>query len=345
VLVDEALVPLVLAGSVSGDVSTSTVMDAVRLLDKGIDFDTDAEGRNVFLTDEGALRLEKELGGIDLYSEQHVGSTLVAVNVALHAQVLVQRDVDYIVRDGRVQLINASRGRVADLQRWPDGLQAAVEIKEGLEPTETGEILDTITVQALINRYATVCGMTGTAMAAGEQLRTFYGLGVSVIEPNVPTVRVDEVDRVYDTVEHKNAAIAQQVKQIHETGQPILVGTHDVAESETLAAILAESGVDAVVLNAKNDAEEAAVIAAAGVHGHRLDADRRARNRHQARGTGGDRPRPHRRVGWAVRRRHRPPHHRAARQSIARTCGQAGRPGPFGVLRQLGGRRRQEQHR
>ncbi|TFI45164.1 accessory Sec system translocase SecA2 [Rhodococcus sp. 1R11] len=267
VLVDEALVPLVLAGSVSGDVSTSTVMDAVRLLHKGIDFDTDAEGRNVFLTDEGALRLEKELGGIDLYSEQHVGSTLVAVNVALHAQVLVQRDVDYIVRDGRVQLINASRGRVADLQRWPDGLQAAVEIKEGLEPTETGEILDTITVQALINRYATVCGMTGTAMAAGEQLRTFYGLGVSVIEPNVPTVRVDEVDRVYDTVEHKNAAIAQQVKEIHETGQPILVGTHDVAESETLAAILAESGVDAVVLNAKNDAEEAAVIAAAGVHG------------------------------------------------------------------------------
>ncbi|MFI8565024.1 accessory Sec system translocase SecA2 [Rhodococcus sp. NPDC078407] len=267
VLVDEALVPLVLAGSVSGDVSTSTVMDAVQLLDKGVDFDTDAEGRNVFLTDEGALRMEKELGGIDLYSEHHVGTTLVAVNVALHAQVLVQRDVDYIVRDGRVQLINASRGRVAELQRWPDGLQAAVEIKEGLAPTETGEILDTITVQALINRYATVCGMTGTAMAAGEQLRTFYKLGVSVIEPNVPTARVDEVDRVYDTIEHKNAAIALQVQKIHETGQPILIGTHDVAESEALAEVLTASGVDVVVLNAKNDAEEAAVIAAAGVHG------------------------------------------------------------------------------
>ncbi len=267
VLVDEALVPLVLAGSVSGDVSTSTVMDAVRLLDRGVHFDTDAEGRNVFLTDEGALRIEKELGGIDLYSEQHVGSTLVAVNVALHAQVLVQRDVDYIVRDGRVQLINASRGRVAELQRWPDGLQAAVEIKEGLAPTETGEILDTITVQALINRYATVCGMTGTAMAAGEQLRTFYSLGVSVIEPNVPTARVDEDDRVFDTLVHKNAAIALQVKEIHETGQPILIGTHDVAESEALAETLTASGVDVVVLNAKNDAEEAAVIAAAGVHG------------------------------------------------------------------------------
>lgn len=267
VLVDEALVPLVLAGSVSGDVSTSTVMDAVRSLDRGLHFDTDSEGRNVFLTDEGALRMEKELGGIDLYSDEHVGSTLVAINVALHAHVLVQRDVDYIVRDGRVQLINASRGRVAELQRWPDGLQAAVEIKEGLATTETGEILDTITVQALINRYATVCGMTGTAMAAGEQLRTFYGLGVSVIAPNVPTSRVDEADRVYDTIDHKNAAIVSQIRQIHETGQPILVGTHDVAESEALAAALTEAGVESVVLNAKNDAEEAAVIAAAGVHG------------------------------------------------------------------------------
>lgn len=267
VLVDEALVPLVLAGSVSGDVSTSTVMDAVRSLDRGLHFDTDSEGRNVFLTDEGALRMEKELGGIDLYSDEHVGSTLVAINVALHAHVLVQRDVDYIVRDGRVQLINASRGRVAELQRWPDGLQAAVEIKEGLATTETGEILDTITVQALINRYATVCGMTGTAMAAGEQLRTFYGLGVSVIAPNVPTSRVDEADRVYDTIDHKNAAIVSQIRQIHESGQPILVGTHDVAESEALAAALTEAGVESVVLNAKNDAEEAAVIAAAGVHG------------------------------------------------------------------------------
>ena len=96
-------------------------------------------------------------------------------------------------------LINASRGRIAQLQRWPDGLQAAVEAKEGIEPTETGEVLDTITVQALISRYPTVCGMTGTALAAGEQLRQFYQLGVSPIPPNAPNIREDETDRVYIT--------------------------------------------------------------------------------------------------------------------------------------------------
>ena len=105
------------------------------------------------LTDVGARKVEKALGGIDLYSEEHVGTTLTEVNVALHAHVLLQRDVHYIVRDDAVHLINASRGRIAQLQRWPDGLQAAVEAKEGIETTETGEVLDTITVQALINRY------------------------------------------------------------------------------------------------------------------------------------------------------------------------------------------------
>ncbi len=267
VLVDEALVPLVLAGSVSMDVPTDKVFDVVRSLDRGTHFDTDAEGRNVFLTDAGAERLEVELGGIDLYSEGHVATTLVAVNVALHAQVLLQRDVHYIVRDGRVQLVNASRGRVAELQRWPDGLQAAVETKEGLDPTETGEILDTITVQALIGRYATVCGMTGTALAAGEQLKKFYGLGVSLVPPNQPNIRVDEEDRVYDTAANRNAAVVRYVADAHETGQPILIGTHDVAESEEMAKLLEEAGISAVVLNAKNDAEEAAVIARAGVRG------------------------------------------------------------------------------
>lgn len=267
VLVDEALVPLVLAGSVTTDVPTAKVIETVRLLDPRSDFEVDADGRNVFLTEAGAEKVEKEFDGIDLYSEDHVGTTLVAVNVALHAQVLLERDVDYIVRDGRVRLINASRGRVAELQRWPDGLQAAVETKEGLEATQTGEILDTMTVQALIGRYRTVCGMTGTALAAGEQLRTFYGLGVSVVPPNLDNIRIDEPDRVYDTAENRNAAMVAFVESVHRTGQPILVGTHDVAESESISALLAVAGVPTVVLNAKNDAEEADVIAEAGVRG------------------------------------------------------------------------------
>jgi preprotein translocase subunit SecA len=268
VLVDEALVPLVLAGTTHRETPRQEIIRLVGELVGGKDADryfaTDSDSRNVHLTEIGARKVEKELGGIDLYSEEHVGTTLTEVNVALHAHVLLHRDVHYIVRDDAVHLINASRGRIAQLQRWPDGLQAAVEAKEGIETTETGEVLDTITVQALINRYPTVCGMTGTALAAGEQLRQFYKLGVSPIPPNTPNIREDETDRVYITAAAKNDAIIAHIIEVHETGQPVLVGTRDVAESEELHERLLRRGVPAVVLNAKNDAEEARVIAEAG---------------------------------------------------------------------------------
>ncbi|MCV7068359.1 accessory Sec system translocase SecA2 [Mycolicibacterium farcinogenes] len=268
VLVDEALVPLVLAGTSHREQPRVEVIRMVGDLISGPDahenFATDDDNRNVHLTEAGARKLEARLGGIDLYSEEHVATTLTEINVALHAHILLQRDVHYIVRDGAVHLINASRGRIASLQRWPDGLQAAVEAKEGIDTTETGEVLDTITVQALINRYPTVCGMTGTALAAGEQLRQFYKLGVSPIPSNKPNIREDETDRVYLTEAAKNHAIVEHIAEVHATGQPVLVGTHDVAESEDLHRRLVKAGVPAVVLNAKNDAEEAAVIAEAG---------------------------------------------------------------------------------
>ncbi|MDG4666935.1 accessory Sec system translocase SecA2 [Mycobacterium sp. 236(2023)] len=264
VLVDEALVPLVLAGTSHRETPRLELVKLVGELDENNDYDTDTDSRNVHLTEEGARKVEAALGGIDLYSEEHVATTLTEINVALHAYVLLQRDVHYIVRDDAVHLINSSRGRIATLQRWPDGLQAAVEAKEGIETTETGEVLDTITVQALINRYPKVCGMTGTALAAGEQLRQFYKLGVSPIPPNKPNIREDETDRVYVTVAAKNDAVLEHIAEIHETGQPVLVGTRDVAESEEIHEKLVKRGIPAVVLNAKNDAEEAAVIAEAG---------------------------------------------------------------------------------
>jgi preprotein translocase subunit SecA len=271
VLVDEALVPLVLAGTTHRETPRLEIIKLVGELvgDSAADeyFATDSDSRNVHLTEVGARKVEKALGGIDLYSEEHVVTTLTEVNVALHAHVLLQRDVHYIVRDDAVHLVNSSRGRIAQLQRWPDGLQAAVEAKEGIETTETGEVLDTITVQALINRYTTVCGMTGTALAAGEQLRQFYRLGVSPIPPNEPNVREDESDRVYITAAAKNDAIVAHIADVHETGQPVLVGTRDVAESEDIHERLLRRGVPAVVLNAKNDAEEAEVIAEAGKFG------------------------------------------------------------------------------
>lgn len=264
VLVDEALVPLVLAGNEPGTAPGGRITDLVRRLKKNQHYVVDEDGRNASLTDVGVRLLERQLGIASLYDDEHVGSTLVQVNLALHAHALLTRDVHYIVRDGKVALIDASKGRVADLQRWPDGVQAAVEAKEGLAVTEGGRILDTITLQALMHRYPMVCGMTGTAVEATDQLRSFYDLRVSVIDRNEPLQRFDEADRVYATIRDKNRAIIDEIKAIHDTGQPVLVGTQDVAESEALAEALREYDIDVNVLNAKNDAEEARIIAEAG---------------------------------------------------------------------------------
>lgn len=265
VLIDEAKVPLVLAGSSDEGQSDPEVAKIVRMLKPGQHYEKDEDGRNAWLTGRGAKVVEKSLGGVDLYSGEH-SDRLAAVNAALHAHALLERDVDYIVRDGKVHLINSSRGRIALRQRWPDGLQAAVEAKERLRPTESGEVLDSISVQGLIGRYKTVCGMTGTAVAVSEQLREFYELRVAVIPPNTPCIREDEDDRLYDTVENKEAAIVREIATVHKAGRPILIGTRDVAESERLAKLLDEADVPCVVLNAKNDAQEAAIVAEAGAY-------------------------------------------------------------------------------
>lgn len=262
VMVDEALVPLVLAGSEPGPAPAGRITDLVKRMEEDKHFHVSEDHRNVFLTDEGAAFVEKQLGVESLYEDE--GELLVQVNVALHAEHLLIRDVHYIVRDGKVALIDGSRGRVAELQRWPDGLQAAVEAKEGLDVTDGGRILDQITIQALVGMYPEVCGMTGTALAAGDQLRQFYNLQVSVIEPNVPNIRFDEADRVYVSAAERNDAVVKHIVEVQKTGQPQLVGTQDVAESEQLAEALLSAGVECSVLNAKNHEAEAAVVAEAG---------------------------------------------------------------------------------
>jgi preprotein translocase subunit SecA len=266
VLVDEALVPLILAGATDDDDAGPDMVDMARRLRAGRDYLVDGEGRSVHLTDTGTRVVEEALGGIDLYTAPYLG-TLTRVNVALYAQALLQRDVDYIVRDGKVELVNASRGRVAQLQRWPDGLHAAVEAKEGLGASQSGEILDSITIQSLIGRYPRKCGMTGTAVAVGEQLREFYELEIAVIPPNRPCVRTDEPDRLYAGTVQKEEALVTHIASVHATGRPVLIGTLDVAESERITDQLARAGVSSVVLNAKNDAEEAAIVAEAGTRG------------------------------------------------------------------------------
>jgi len=266
VLVDEALVPLVLAGAADAgqaDRDTARIAGSLR---PGRDYQVDEDGRSVHLTDQGTRAVEAALGGIDLYTDPHL-ATLTRLNVALYAEALLRRDVDYIVRDGKIHLVNASRGRVARLQRWPDGLHAAVEAKEGLAATETGEILDSLTIQSLVQRYPTVCGMTGTAVAVGEQLREFYDLEIAVIPPNRPCVRVDEPDRLFATQTQKEKVLADHAAAVHAAGRPVLIGTLDVAESERIAQRLTRAGLSCAVLNAKNDAEEAAIVAEAGTRG------------------------------------------------------------------------------
>jgi len=266
VLIDEARVPLVLAGAAPGEEMDDDIVQLVRELRAGVDYEVDPDGRSVALTDAGTDHVEERLGGIDLYEDEHL-ERLTQVNLALHAEALLRRDVDYLVRDGRVHLVNANRGRIARLQRWPDGLQAAVEAKEALGVSESGEVLDSITVQALVSAYKTVCGMTGTAVVVGEALLEFYKVEVAVVPPNKPCVRIDHPDRLYLTVEEKQKALVEHIEEVHGERRPVLVGTHSVDESEQLSEQLTEAGIEHVVLNAKNDAEEAAIVAEAGVPG------------------------------------------------------------------------------
>ena len=290
VLVDEARVPLVLAGAAESADADREMARIAAGLEPGKHYEVDEDARNVSLTSAGARAAEEALGGIDLYTTEHA-EALTRLNVALHAHALLRRDVDYIVRDGAVHLVNESRGRIARRQRWPDGLHAAVEAKEGLAVSESGEILDTITIQSLVRRYRTVCGMTGTAVAAGEQFREFYGLEIAVIPPNRPCVRADEPDRLYPTVREKEEAVVGLVADAHATGRPVLIGTLDVAESERLVGELDRTGLRCTVLNAKNDAQEAAIVAEAGARGAITVSTQMAGRGTDIRlgGTGGDR--------------------------------------------------------
>ncbi|ALE08016.1 hypothetical protein AL755_19800 [Arthrobacter sp. ERGS1:01] len=266
VLVDEATVPLVLAGRARTELQSVDVADFVKSLRADVEFTVEADKRNVSLTDAGIDRAEARWPGVELYSA--AGTPLFSsINVALHAQVLLQRDVDYIVRDGQAQIISDSRGRVASLQRWPDGLQAAVETKEGLATTEHGEVLDQLLVRDLIRSFATVTGMSGTAVAVAEYLRTNYTLDAGPIPPHKPCIRKDLPELIYATSAQRDAAVVAAVLAAHATGQPVLIGTHDVATSERFAALLRDKKVDAAVLNARNDGVEAEIIAQAGRKG------------------------------------------------------------------------------
>ena len=266
-LVDEARVPLVVAGSVertSGE--AGRLAEVVAGLRAGVDYETDEYGRNVELTEAGFEHVEKALGCGHLQAEENY-PLLTELNCALHARVLLRRDVDYIVRGGRLELVDEFTGRVVEDRHWPDGLQAALEAKEGLTRRSDGRILGSITLQHFLTSYPRLCGMTGTAREAAEELAQFYGRHVVVIPTHRPMIRADHPDIVFTDRPAKEAAVVDEVQRVHALGRPVLVGTLTIEESERLAARLRERGVACEVLNAKNDAAEARIVARAGAFG------------------------------------------------------------------------------
>jgi preprotein translocase subunit SecA len=268
ILVDEARVPLVIAGESDETVPEPSRLAAlVRTLRTGIDFDTDAHAHNIALTEAGTARVERALGCPGaLHDVAHI-ALHAQLRHALHAEHLLQRDVDYIVRGGRVELVDESTGRVAERRHWPDGLQAAVEAKEGLRLSAEGRILGSVTLQHFLRLYPRLAGMTATAQPAAEELQAFYGLRTVVVPPHRPVARVDAPDLVFTHREAKDAALVREITAVNASGRPVLVGTASVGESESLAAALRKAGVACAVLNAKNDEEEAAVVAEAGAPG------------------------------------------------------------------------------
>lgn len=264
ILIDEARIPLVIAGEVDEvENPVERMAGFVRCLKQFIHYDTDEYGRNVFLTDTGLNYAEDVLGCGSLY-DTHNQRLLVGIQNALHAEVLLKRDVDYIVRDGRIELVDEFTGRIAENRHWPYGLQEAIEAKEGLCPESKGRILASVTLQNFITLYPKKCGMTGTAASAADEFLEFYGMRVVVIPTNKECRRIDEQDLIFTHKEAKHKALVSEIKRVHSTGRPILIGTCSVEESEQLAGKLSESGIPCRVLNAKNDRLEAEIIARAG---------------------------------------------------------------------------------
>ncbi len=266
-LIDEARVPLVIAGHVGREMSAAPRLAAVvAALSAGLHFDTDEYGRDVELTDAGIELVEQTLECGSMHDERNI-ALLTQLNCALHARVLLRRDIDYIVRDGRIQIVDEFTGRVVTDRHWPDGLQAALEAKEGLAQRPDGRILGSMTLQRFLRGYRRLCGMTGTASDAATELRTFYGVEVLVVPTHRPMIRIDRPDIVFTHRETKESAVVAAVGDAHTSGRPVLVGTLTVEESERLAERLRSAGIACDVLNARNDEQEARIIARAGALG------------------------------------------------------------------------------
>lgn len=253
ILIDEARVPLVIAGGDAvPDDRAYRAAEIAATLDENVHWELDHDGRTVRLLP----------GGVDEVFRYDVPQH--AVRLAVQARALARRDVEYIVRDERIEIIDEFKGRTDPLRRWPSGFHTAVEAKERLPLTAEAKILGQITLQRYVHLYRNVCGMTATARTSTWELGHRFGLRVVAVPSNRPCVRDDRPDVIFAKRDEKESAVVAEVARAHASGRPVLVGTASVAESDRIACRLRDAGIACEVLNARDDEREAAIIARAG---------------------------------------------------------------------------------
>ena len=264
VLIDEARTPLIISGGAMH--SNNQYMDAqrfVRDLKENEDFIIDEKTKSINLTDEGSKKCEKFYGIDNMYDIKY--SALVHhINQALRANFTMKNEVDYVVQDGKVVIVDQFTGRLMQGRAFSEGLHQAIEAKEGVKINEETKTLATITFQNLFRMYKKLSGMTGTAKTEEEEFRNIYNMYVIQIPTNKPIIRKDMADLIFATKQDKYNAIIQEIKERHATGQPVLVGTIAIETSELISNMLKKERIKHEVLNAKNHAREAEIIAKAG---------------------------------------------------------------------------------
>lgn len=264
ILIDEARTPLII--SAPDAESTERYKQFAKLvnnLKENKDFNLDEKHKAVTLTEEGIHTLEKLLGVDNIYVEGGV-TTVHHIEQALKAKTLFKKDRDYVVKEGQVVIVDEFTGRLMEGRRYSEGLHQAIEAKEGVNVQQESKTMATITFQNFFRMYEKLSGMTGTAATEAEEFHKIYGLGVVVIPTHRPIVRDDMADLVYKTEQGKFKAAAKAIKELHEKGQPVLVGTTSIDKNEQLSEYLKREGVPHELLNAKNHEREAHIIARAG---------------------------------------------------------------------------------
>ena len=267
ILIDEARTPLIISGPTDETTDLYYRINAIiPQLKPEHDYTVEEKTKTASLTEDGNVRVEKLLGVDNLYDPDHMDLVHHVVK-ALQAYALYKRDVDYVVKEGEVIIVDEFTGRLMPGRRWSDGLHQAVEAKEGVKIANENQTLASVTFQNYFRMYKKLSGMTGTADTEAAEFAKIYNLDVNVVPTNRKMIRLDYADVVYRTEKEKFNAIVEDIKECHERGQPVLVGTISIEKSERLAGILSRNGVKHNVLNAKQHEREAEIIAQAGHKG------------------------------------------------------------------------------